>query len=179
MVTTPFWVESQLQQNPAWYGYLVADLSLGLMLGGLLAGRQFQFTQGLMGRAGLLMIAATIAPVLLVGLGFIHNLYLALGLFFIVGACNGVANVTLITQLQVLVPNVIRGRVASVFMIICTTAYPVSGFIGGMLIDGLDNDMVQVQGLSGLVGALLLYPLLFSKRLWQVMEMSTLLVKGY
>ncbi len=176
MVTAPFLVEARLHQSVTWYGYLLAALSCGMVIGALIVGWWFQQSRGFYNRPIVLMLTLIITPLLCFSIAFQTHPYLALSLFFLVGGCYGTANVTLMTQLQTIVPNRIRGRVISIYLLISFVVYPLSGFIGGLILDGLDGNVVLVQWLSSLVGAVMLYPLLASQALWDMMRNSVALV---
>ena len=167
MVTLPFLVEYHFDQDLAWYGYFMASLSIGLIIGSVYAGRQFHQLTGLNSRTGLLMVFVIILPLLCIGLAFIDNVYQALPLLFFMGISQGFSNIIIITQIQLMTQNRLRGRVMSIFITLNSFVYPFSAFLGGVLIDVLDKNVMLVQGLSGLVGCLLIYPLLMNKALWE------------
>lgn len=165
LVNIPFLVQYQLAVESAWYGYLLASLSLGLILGSSYTSLYFNRLVGLSSRPHIFVISLLVIPILYIALAFVATTYNALAIVFFLGASYGAANIVIFTQVQSTTPDRIRGRVLSVLMMINAVILPFSSFFGGIVIDALNHNVFLVQLLSGFIGFVLIYPWLVNKAL--------------
>ncbi len=125
----PFWIRHQLHATALWYGLVDAGWAGGLVLGSLLAGslsrRPIRVSTALMfGAQGLLVGLFTVAatPVL------------AAAVLFGSGIANGIANALLLTLIQRLVPESVRGRAFGLLMTLTALANPLGTLAAGVLL---------------------------------------------
>ncbi len=131
-VLLPFYVTDVLGKGAAWYGFLLAALSLGSIAGLLLAG-----TLRLTGpaRARALAAALLLTAASMGGLGLVRSPAAALALMFAAGLLAAVLNVTVVTLLQLATPQELRGRVMGLVMSLASAATPLGMAVGGVLGD--------------------------------------------
>lgn len=160
MVSLPFLVQYHFTEHSAWYGYLLASLSPGSILGSIYAGIRFNQCEGIANRTDLLVVSLLAMPLLYLGLCFVNTIYAALSLCLLFGVFQGVTTTIVMTQIQSVSPNHLRGRVMSVFAMLNAVILPASSFAIGFLIDICDKDVVFVQCTTGVAGCVLVYRLL-------------------
>ncbi len=148
IVLLPFYVAETLRSDPAWYGFLLAALGGGSLLGYLLVGwmrlngaRRSRFMM-----AALLGTASLIAAV-----GTVRNPFVALTLFASVGVCIGFVNILIMTLIQVTTPDEMRGRTTSLVIALSSAAAPVGMVLGGFLGDATGKNIPAIYIASGLL----------------------------
>jgi MFS family permease len=171
-INTPFLVQYHFSQSPAWYGYLFASLSMGLIVGSIFAGKQFNRLTGFGSRVQLSMCSLVAVPLPCIGLTFTSSVYTALPLFFLQGVFQSIGYVTIITLIQAATPDNLRGRVVSLITMISAIVFAGSSSMVGFLIDAVDKDVILVQWLLGIVGCLLIYPVLINKHFFHFIRYS-------
>ncbi len=123
----PVVARDALSLGPDGYGALMAALGLGAVTGALVtavvggsAARGRMFRAASFGFAGLLLLFALVRVPLLNGL-----------LLYAVGAAMMINNVHVNARLQELVPDSLRGRVLSLYVMVYVGGSPIGSFVGG------------------------------------------------
>ncbi len=132
VVLLPFYVTDVLHKGAAWYGFLLAALSLGSVVGLLLTG---SIRLAGHGRARMLGGALLLTALSMGGLGLVRASAAALALMFAAGLLAAVINVTVLTLLQLSTPQELRGRVMGLVMALASAATPLGLAVGGVLGD--------------------------------------------
>jgi len=134
----PLVARGQLNQGPEFYGFLLAAIGVGAVVGSFALGR----AKARLGpdRVGALATIATALALVLFGLS--RSPGVALGACVIAGASWTVMLTDLYVSAQVALPDWVRGRGLAVFM---------TAVFGGMLIGGLGWG--QIAGAAGLPAA--------------------------
>ncbi len=160
VVLLPFFVRDYLQATTDWYGYLMAAISLGAVLGFVTAslvpfqGRaRSRFVVGLM----------LAAPFGLAALGFLRSPVLALALGVGIGMLTGAINIFVMTTLQTTTPTAMRGRMMGLLAAMTGSMSPLGMALGGLLGD-LTGKNVPAIALGCGAMALLLTILIVSRR---------------
>ncbi len=156
-VMLPFYVEDVLGVSPAWYGYLLSSLGMGVLVGGLIARR---FPQPGKLRGTIQIVGLTYLSGCLAVLSFARTPIQAMAVLFTAWMCVGFHGVLLTTLIQKRTPSEYRGRVFSLLNLIRTGLMPIGMAIFGVLIDSL-GDLTQLMfwcgcgGLAVILGTLL------------------------
>jgi MFS family permease len=156
-VVDVFLVRDTLHADATWYGVSGAVLAVGMLVAALLAGRLRG--DGALARA---FVASTVVLALgLLGSAAVPNVFVLIPLSALIGAANGVLNVTLGALMMGRAAAEVRGRVAAALSGVASaaqiTAYAVSGALGVALTPR------EIFALSGALG--LLAPILLGARL--------------
>lgn len=159
-VLLPFFVEDQLGAKPDWFGYIVAGMAFGTVVGSILAGALPVLPQQ-KGKA----VAAGIA---LIGGGFIAFAYsptplIAMFCLMAVGLFAGIINVWLFSAIQRATPSEMRGRVFGLITTLSGALAPISLGVAGVVADLLDKNVSLIMVFSG-VAVLFVCPLLLASR---------------
>jgi MFS family permease len=140
---------------PQNYGWLMSALGLGSVAGGLVIGAYFtKAPKGPMTIAGFILLGAS-----MVGAGLTNNPFVAIGLFFVIGAANLLYLVPTITLFQERTPSRLFGRVVSTRQALTFGAMALSmgvagwlsGIIGPASVLMLGGAMIAAAGLVGLL----------------------------
>jgi DHA3 family macrolide efflux protein-like MFS transporter len=158
-VLLPFYVEIYLKAGDAWYGYLMAAITVGSVAGYLFAGI---FTLTGKARQRAVLAAMILAPVFFGIVGSVTDRYLAMALVFLGGASLGVVNVYLMSMIQMSTPDEVRGRVMGVVITLSSSLMPLGMAVGGVVGDLTGKNIPLVYAVCG--GAALLATLLGTRR---------------
>jgi MFS transporter, DHA3 family, macrolide efflux protein len=147
-VLLPFFVRQNLHGGAAWYGYLLATISVGMILGFLLAS-----LVRLKGEARMrfMVVMIIIAPVPMLLVGFLHNRGMALAIALGLGICLGLINVNLITLVQHSTPPELRGRVMGLWSALAGGLAPLGVVLGGIAGDLTHKNIPLVYGTCGVL----------------------------
>jgi MFS family permease len=133
---------------------LMASQGLGAILGALLVGSLGQFRH--MGRA--LLGAQVLLGLLVVAFATSRSLPLSLGLIFISGMCSMAVFSMSFSLIQLTVPDHLRGRVVSIYMVALRGGLPLGSLVAGALADRFTAPTVVMvsAGLLSVIAATLL-----------------------
>jgi MFS family permease len=146
LVLLPFYVQDQLGKGPAWYGFLLAAMGGGALVGYLLMGA-LPMTPA---RRPPILIAALLAlGGLIIAAGFVQRPALALALLALMGLSTGVINIFLLTLFQVSTPAEMRGRVMGLVMALSSAATPLGMALGGVVGDLTGKNIPLIYLLCG------------------------------
>lgn len=147
-VLFPFYVEDVLGARPDWYGYLLAGLAGGGLLGYVFAG-----TVKLRGRARsnvpLLMLVGM--AVLMTALGVTRSTWGALAIAVAVGFVSGAFNIVVMTLIQVTTPESLRGRMFGLLNTLVMGLSPISMGITGVVADLMNQDVALLFVICGAI----------------------------
>ncbi|MFL6200427.1 MAG: MFS transporter [Thermoanaerobaculia bacterium] len=146
LVLFPFYVELYLKAGPRWYGFLLAAMSGGAVIGYLIAGT-LKLKGETRGRA--ILFALTVAPFLFVLIGFVRSPVLALALSFANGLAVGFVNVYLMAMIQTATAAEMRGRVLGVIMTLASGLTPLAMALGGVVGDLTGKNIPLIYGVCG------------------------------
>jgi MFS family permease len=147
-VLLPFFVEDELGATPDWFGYLLAGMGAGGILGYVLAGSLR--VSGHLRSA--LMIACLVGMALGMGaFGLVQSATAALALMLGVGVFQGFFQVGAITLLQLSTPESLRGRVFGVLHTLVMGLSPISMGLAGVVADLVDHDVRLIFVVCGAV----------------------------
>jgi MFS family permease len=130
-VLLPFFVRNRLNAGPEWYGFLLAAVSIGAILGFILAG--VMKLQGA-ARSWVVMLTTLLAPVPFL-VGFARSTTTALACAVFLGVMVGIINVNFATIIQETTPPELRGRVMGLLTTLAGSLTPISFALGGMVGD--------------------------------------------
>lgn len=145
-VLLPFYVEGQLAREAEWYGFLLAAIGAGSLVGFAVAG-----AAKLTGRTRppVLIGALFATSIILTFLGQVRTPLLALVLFFLTGVMTGLINIFVLTLLQVSTPGEMRGRVMALTITISGAAAPLGMALGGILGDATGKNIPLLYTVFG------------------------------
>lgn len=150
VVLLPFYVDLYLGAGAAWYGFLLAALSAGSIVGTIVAG-----SIPIPSRARSVSIGGSMigAALLMGALGSVHAPGPALAIVAAVGVLTGYINVLVATLVQASTPSAVRGRVTSVLVSLASGVTPLGLAIGGLLGDLTDKNVPLVYAVCGIAAA--------------------------
>lgn len=151
-VLLPFYVSGQLGRQADWYGFLLASLSAGGLLGMAAAGTlRLEGTR----RSGVLATALAGMGVLIALLGSVRTPLPALVVCFLMGVAAALVNVFVVTLLQLTTPTEMRGRVMGLAMALSQAAMPTGMAVAGIVGDLTGKDIPLIYHVCGGSAALL------------------------
>jgi MFS family permease len=151
-VLFPFYVKIYLNRGPQWYGFLLAAISVGAVVGFILAG-----TLRLSGaaRARGVLTAMVLYPLCFGLLAFIRVPQLAVVALLAGGATVGFINVYLITLIQAGTPSEVRGRVMGLLGTLSGGLIPLGMALGGVVGDLTHKNVPLILLVSAGLGLLI------------------------
>jgi len=146
-ILLPFFVEDTLHATPDWYGFIVAGMAFGMIVGTILAGA-LKVPPAHKGKA-------VVAALVLLALGFVAFAYsttplVAMVILGFVGGCSGLMNVLITGVMQLSTPSEIRGRVFGLLGTLSAGLVPVSLGLAGVIADLIDRNISLMYVVSGL-----------------------------
>lgn len=146
IVLLPFWVEDVLRAAPAWYGYVLASIGVGSLVGFLAAGAlPLEGRQKSWG-----MITALILMSLAIALpAFVSDRFLALVAVAGFGVTNGFFNVHLVSLIQLATPAELRGRVLGLLGSLVAALTPIGMALGGVATDLIGGNVALIYAVCG------------------------------
>ena len=131
-VLFPFYVDLYLKAGPQWFGFLTAAISVGAVVGFLLAG-----TLKLKGRARAsgILTAMLLYPACFSAMAVVRSPWIAMIVVFAGGVTVGLINVYLATMIQASTPTELRGRVMGLLGTLSGGLVPLGLAVGGVVGD--------------------------------------------
>ncbi len=148
LLLLPFYVEDYLRQNASWYGYLLAAVGLGSVIGYLIAGGV-----NVRGRAqsNLIIFSLLGASISLGIVGFILQPFIVLGVVTIIGLTAGIFIVKTTTVIQLAASSEIRGRVFGLLGTLTSGLAPIGMGIAGVIADMANKNIPMIYATCGLL----------------------------
>ena len=146
LVMLPFFASDTLGRDASWYGFLLAAMGCGALVGSLTAGAG---GGKLASSPRILFGCLALISGGFVGLGFSDQPTTALAFMFLVGLGAGVVNLSILTLTQVAAPPAMRGRVLSLLIALSGVAAPLGLAVGGLLGELTDRDAPAIARFSG------------------------------
>lgn len=146
----PVVARDQLGLGADGYGGLMASLGLGAVAGAL----AIAATGGGPDRGKVFRAASFSFPALLIVFGLVHLPVLNAVLLFAVGVTMIINNALVNARLQELVPDALRGRVLSLYVMVYVGGSPIGSFVGGWV--------ARVAGVDRAIGGGAVLMLLFA-----------------
>jgi predicted MFS family arabinose efflux permease len=155
-VYVPLLAKNVLGLGAEGFGFLMASLGVGAVGGALTVGaRAARFPS-----VRSMLVAATLALGMLVGLGFTRRIELAVPLLFLTGYWGIMLMASCNTSIQLQAPDGLRGRVMSIYTWVSGGVFPIGAFIVGSISEAWGvSTAFLFNGTLGLaaVGALALW----------------------
>jgi predicted MFS family arabinose efflux permease len=128
-VYVPLLAKNVLGLGAEGFGFLMASLGVGAVGGALTVGaRAARFPS-----VRSMLVAATLALGMLVGLGFTRRIELAVPLLFLTGYWGIMLMASCNTSIQLQAPDALRGRVMSIYTWVSGGVFPIGAFIVGSI----------------------------------------------
>jgi MFS transporter, DHA3 family, macrolide efflux protein len=143
LVLFPFYVERYLHEGPKWYGFLMAGISVGSVLGFVIAG---VWRLSGAARARGILGALLLYPIFFGSLAIWRQPVPALLAIILGGVTAGFVNVYLMTMVQTSTPEELRGRVMAFLGLLAGGLMPVGMALGGVVGDLTDKNVPLVIG---------------------------------
>ena len=152
LVLLPFYVDLYLKEDARWYGFLMAAIGGGSVVGYLLAG-----ILKLSGRVRRILVLSTLLlfPVLFAVIAFVSNPFIALAIGFLCGVALGIINVYTMSLVQASTPQEVRGRVLGVLMTLSAGLTPLAMALGGVVGDLTGKNIPLIYGVCAACSLLL------------------------
>ncbi|MBM4439510.1 MAG: MFS transporter [Candidatus Rokubacteria bacterium] len=127
-VTVPLLARDALNEGAHVFGLLMASLGAGAMMGALLvAGRQRRPSPRMV------MLAAAVAAAGVLALGFVRSFTVAAAVLVLTGLAQIVFTSSVNTTIQLTVPDAMRGRTMSLYVLVFVGVTPLGAFLTGWL----------------------------------------------
>lgn len=149
----PFYVSEHLKSPTDWYGFMVAGLGAGAVVGSILAGVFGKLSGAAKSRC--VVLCLLLASAFLGLLGASQSRGLSLLLLVLAGVASGFINVTVVTVLQLRTPTEIRGRIFGLLNTLTTGLTPVAMGLAGVVADLTGRRITLIYAVCGGVTALL------------------------
>jgi DHA3 family macrolide efflux protein-like MFS transporter len=146
VVLLPFYVRLFLHKDAAWFGFLMAAISVGAVAGFLMAG-----SLKLQGhaRARGILAGLIVLPLVFGTFGFLRVPAAALAGAFLAGAALGFINVQFATLVQGSTPRELRGRVMGLLNTMTGGLVPIGMALGGFAGDLTNKNVPLVYAVCG------------------------------
>lgn len=151
-VLLPLFVDGVLLADPEWYGFLLAGISGGSLLGMAVSGTVGD-REG--ARGAVLMTALAGTTVLMIVLSVVREPWVALLVTAGLGALTGLINILVITLFQLRTPPDMRGRMMAVLMALTSAATPIGMGAGGLIGEAAQGRIPLVYAGCGIAALLL------------------------
>lgn len=146
-IYAPIFSQEVLGLDSSGYGFLMSGIAVGSLL--------MAFVMPLLKRIGyykLVFIAFVLEGLTIIPLAFVKTLPAAYISLIFIGASVCIANVSISTIFQMVIPNNLMGRVGSIFGLLCNITMPFGYFVGGLLVDSISFKSLFI--ITGILGAL-------------------------
>ena len=149
-ILLPTYVTENLRADARWYGFLMAAIGAGSIVGYALAGRCSP--QG-RGRARAVLGLMASLPLVIALLGLIRQKWIALAVIFVTGVLSGAINILVMTTMQRGTRREIRGRVLGLFATVTRVLMPIGMVAGGVVADATRRNVTLVYSACGVLAA--------------------------
>ncbi len=160
VVLLPFYVEDFLDVSPAWYGYLLASLGFGSLIGYGIAGGIKLSPRS---RSRSMLIALILLSTGMALFSIVNGAFIALFLMSAIGALSGFFTIHVMSILQMTTPTEIRGRVFGMLTTLTAGLMPISMGLGGVVADLTGQNIPMIYATCGISSVLLSIIFSFSK----------------
>lgn len=151
-VLLPFFIEDHLKATPDWFGFILASLGVGALVGYALMGSIKLPSKW----RGAIIIGILFIDVLGYGIfGLAQSPISALIIIFFVGMLNGMTNINIITTLQLTTPTEYRGRVFGLIGTLAGGLSPIGMGLAGIIADLTGRNIPYIYIACGLISGLL------------------------
>lgn len=159
-VLLPFYVEDYLKATSDWYGYILAALGFGTLIGYAIAGG-VKISSHI--RSTAVISALVLLSFCLPILSILREPVLALFLMIIIGALSGFFHINIYTLLQIAIPSEMRGRVFGLLLTLSGGLAPISMGLSGVIADLVNQNIPLIYAVSGIITLFLSIITSFSK----------------
>ncbi len=142
----PFYVEDNLKATSDWFGYMLATLGVGALIGYLFAGAVKPSGRG---RVTIFIGSLIGIAVAFIAFGINTGTYTALLLMFLFGFLSGTVNIYVATILQSTTPSEIRGRVFGLLGAISGGLMPIGMGLAGVIADLTGKNIPLIFSICG------------------------------
>jgi len=170
VIGLPYYVELQLKETEAWFGYLLASTGVGLLIGSLLVTTPFFH---LMNRSKVVIVAIVLSGIAFITFALTTSPIIAACMLIVRGAVFGVLSAWLPSIAQIYSPDHLRGRILSLFNSMTMAAMPLGYVLSGLVIDVLDHDTQWVFMFCGVCTIAIVFPLLSNTSFNRLMSYKT------
>lgn len=159
-VLLPFYIEDHLHATPDWFGYFLAAIGGGAMIGLVVAG-----AIKVSGRTRMIIVITLLVldALSLASLGLASAPVTALVIGFVIGVLNAYVNINIATILQLTTPSQIRGRVFGVLGTISGGLMPIGMGLAGVVADLANQNIPAILVVCGLLVAVCTLLVSFSR----------------
>lgn len=154
VVLLPFYVRLFLHKDAAWFGFLMAAISVGAVAGFLMAGGLK--LQG-HARARGILAGLVVLPLVFGIFGFLRIPAVALGGAFLAGASLGFINVQFAALVQGSTPRELRGRVMGLLNTMTGGLVPIGMALGGFAGDLTNKNVPLVYAVCGALAIVVVF----------------------
>jgi MFS family permease len=153
-------VEDHLKATSDWYGYILAALGFGTLIGYGIAGG-VKISSHIRSKAVIsaLVLLSFCLPIL----SILREPVLALVLMIIIGVFNGFFHINIYTLLQIAIPSEIRGRAFGLLITLTGGLTPLSMGLSGIIADLVNQNIPLIYAVSGIITLSLTIITSFSK----------------
>jgi len=147
-IVLPFYIEDKLNVTSDWFGYMMAGISFGMLLGYLIA--SIVDVKGKR-RVPVIIFFELGVGIYLILLSFVSSPVAALVLFVLAGVHNGIISTYLLSIFQMTIPSEMRGRVFGLMATLSTSLAPISMGMIGVIMEIVHNNVgiiFMVQGVA-------------------------------
>ncbi len=148
MVLLPFYVEDQLHTTTDWFGYILAAVGLGSLVGFAIAGA-IKISGRV--RSRLLIAAIILLGLVFAVMGVWQSPIEAVATMFFMGILSGFINISIMTILQITTPSTIRGRVFGFLNTLSMGLAPLGMGLSGIVADWLNHKIGLIFGICGAI----------------------------
>ncbi|MFC1726716.1 MFS transporter [candidate division KSB1 bacterium] len=167
IVLLPFYVEDFLSLKAEWYGFLMAALGLGSLIGFAIAGVLKLSGRG---RYFLLVWMFILFSIAFGSLGFYKIPNLVLFIFFAAGVMGGIFDIIAITLVQLTTPANLRGRVFGVISTMHQSLFPISAALSGIIADLTGQNLPLIYGTCGVFMLVISLSIIADKEMYRFLS---------
>lgn len=146
IILLPFYVEDFLNAGPEWYGFLLAALGVGTLVGYFIVGSVKLRREN---RSNLMVFSLFSIAISMGTIGFVKIACLSLIGFFVVGIMMGIINLNMLTILQTSTPSEIRGRVFGLIGTVTGALVPIGMGLTGIVADLTHKNLTLIFSVCG------------------------------